>query len=236
MKTMESPTKPVFWARLRNSKGFSLIEMAIVLVIIGIIIAAIVKGQDLMVNSRAKQLISTSNAWKIATLAYMDRNGRLPGDSGKNGIIGETATDGTSTAIYEMEAGAMTIPANPIMIGGNAFWFYLGNASVTTGNIVNTIAICKTADCAVGTVLTADEIELLKAVDTAIDGSNDMGSGSFRGAIVDIGFLANTPANTAAGNRADGYFTASIQTSTTANTPWGATAFAGLWAFDKNFK
>jgi len=39
----------------RNEKGFTLIEMAIVLVIIGIIIGAVLKGQDMV----AEQFILT---------------------------------------------------------------------------------------------------------------------------------------------------------------------------------
>ena len=54
MEPMDTLTKPGIMAKLRNRRGFSLIEMAIVLVIIGIIIGAIIKGQDLMLNSRAK--------------------------------------------------------------------------------------------------------------------------------------------------------------------------------------
>lgn len=40
----------------RRVKGFTLVELAIVLVIIGIILGAILKGQDLIAQSRAKRV------------------------------------------------------------------------------------------------------------------------------------------------------------------------------------
>ena len=39
-----------------NNKGFTLIEMAIVLIIIGIIIGAVVKGKDLVRSAEQKRL------------------------------------------------------------------------------------------------------------------------------------------------------------------------------------
>src|ERR1035437_5774725 len=87
MEPMDTLKKPAMMVRLRNSKGFSLVEMAIVLVIIGVIIGAIVKGQDLIVNSRAKQVTSAASTWRNLAMPFMDRNGRLPGDGAKTGII-----------------------------------------------------------------------------------------------------------------------------------------------------
>jgi prepilin-type N-terminal cleavage/methylation domain-containing protein len=229
MESMNSQQKPGIMAKLRNSKGFSLIEMAIVLVIIGIIIAAIVKGQDLMINSRAKQLISTANSWKIATMAYLDRNGRYPGDSGKNGLINDTET--TPDAISEMESGNMTLPANPVLVGGSAFWFYLGNVHSGTNQKVNIIAICSTVNC--GTAFTDDELALMKAVDTALDGGADEGVGNFRSAKTAITVASSS---TTGGGRADGYIndtgTVSILS---AVWPSATAATAAYWAFDKPF-
>ncbi|MBF0560119.1 MAG: prepilin-type N-terminal cleavage/methylation domain-containing protein [Nitrospirae bacterium] len=77
----------------RNQKGFTLIELSIVLVIIGIILAAVLKGQDLIDNSKAKKVASLINQWQVPMGAYYDRKGYWPGDSGigagsvANGII-----------------------------------------------------------------------------------------------------------------------------------------------------
>jgi len=236
MEPMNSEQKPGIMAKLRNSKGFSLIEMAIVLVIIGIIIAAIIKGQDLLLNSRAKQLTTGINSWKINAFSYMDRNARFPGDSAKNGLISDTEGAG-ATAIVDIEASSMgAIPPNPLMIGGNAFWVYMGTSIAAAGGggqPVNAMVICKTVGCAAGTILTDDELELLKTVDTAIDGEPNYGRGAFR-ALTVSGYLVATAA-TSTGGRADGYVINATASGTSSAT-WTTTAHIGaVWAFDKPF-
>jgi len=65
-----------------NQKGFTLIEMAIVLIIIGIIIGAVVKGKDLVRGAEQKKLYSTFlSAWKVAYSNYYDRTGLVLGDT-----------------------------------------------------------------------------------------------------------------------------------------------------------
>ncbi len=243
MEPMDALKKPGIMAKLRNSKGFSLIEMAIVLVIIGIIVAAIIKGQDLMFNSRAKQLVSTANSWKIAAFAYMDRNGNFPGDSGKNGVIGDTGElADTVTAVAEIASTLSNAPANPVMIGGQSYWFYFGNvvASVGTRNV---IVICPSVDCK--TALAPDDVEMFKALDTAIDGSADAGVGQLRGIKFAGAHLLATQLSAATGGRANNVavlFANDVEdvTSTGAATgkPWTVLTpfqYGAVWAFDKQF-
>lgn len=74
--------------RFRNQKGFTLIELSIVLVIIGIILGAVLKGQELINNSKVKKLQSNYVSGLDALMwAFMDRKGRLPGDCNRNGAI-----------------------------------------------------------------------------------------------------------------------------------------------------
>jgi len=61
--------------------GFTLIEMAIVLVIIGLILGAILKGQDLIENSRAKRFANFIRQAEIAQFAFLDRHGYYAGDN-----------------------------------------------------------------------------------------------------------------------------------------------------------
>lgn len=89
---------------LRNTKGFTLVELAIVLVIIGLIIGGVLKGRELITNSKAKsaanQLTSVSSADetfkdKYKTLAFTDYSisnlqsaGILTGSSGMKNKYG----------------------------------------------------------------------------------------------------------------------------------------------------
>ncbi len=49
-----------------SKKGFTLIELAIVLVVIGIIIGAVLKGRDLIRNARMKKAFLQFKKWEIA--------------------------------------------------------------------------------------------------------------------------------------------------------------------------
>lgn len=84
----------------REQKGFTLVELAIVLVIIGIILGAVLKGQELMNNAKAKRIQNDMKGFEAMIWTYYDRKGRFPGDCSANGIYTYTppvAATGTGT-------------------------------------------------------------------------------------------------------------------------------------------
>jgi len=70
-----------------KTRGFTLVELAIVLVIIGIILGAILKGQELINNAKVKRLQNDLRGLEAAIWTFYDRTGRLPGDCNRNGTI-----------------------------------------------------------------------------------------------------------------------------------------------------
>ena len=60
--------------------GFTLIEVAIVLVIIGLLLAGIFKGQELMANARVRSIVQQHDGVRAAYLGFMDRYRQPPGD------------------------------------------------------------------------------------------------------------------------------------------------------------
>jgi prepilin-type N-terminal cleavage/methylation domain-containing protein len=71
----------------RRSKGFTLIELAIVLVVIGIIIGAILKGADLIDSAKVKRLTQNIKELETATWTFYDKTRRFPGDCNRDGLI-----------------------------------------------------------------------------------------------------------------------------------------------------
>jgi len=66
----------------RNSTeaGFTLVEIAIVLVIIGLLLGGILKGQEMITQAKIKNLINDFNGVTVAVTSYQDRYRALPGD------------------------------------------------------------------------------------------------------------------------------------------------------------
>jgi prepilin-type N-terminal cleavage/methylation domain-containing protein len=69
---------------LKNRKpseaGFTLVEIAIVLVIIGLLLGGILKGQEMIAQARIKNAINDFNGISVAVTSYQDRYRALPGD------------------------------------------------------------------------------------------------------------------------------------------------------------
>jgi len=95
---------------MNNQKGFTLIEIAIVLVIIGLLLGGVLKGQELITSAKVRNIISQQDGIKAAYFGFQDRFRAIPGDYAQattnikdalgngdgDGII-ETAAAGTGT-------------------------------------------------------------------------------------------------------------------------------------------
>jgi hypothetical protein len=57
--------------------------MAIVLAIMGVILAGVLKGQELLENARLKGLMTQINQYRLAVITFQEKYGALPGDFAK---------------------------------------------------------------------------------------------------------------------------------------------------------
>jgi prepilin-type N-terminal cleavage/methylation domain-containing protein len=226
--------------RAKSQRGFTLIELAIVLVIIGIILGAVLKGQDLIQGAASKKLTSTVNGWQALIWTYMDRMGRFPGDAGRDGIIGNIAGERTATtsAIGELVTvtggGMSNPPENPILIGGGSFWVYIGYDSTGAAANKNIIIVCGAAACA--TAFTNDQLNIIRSLDTAIDGRADAGLGQIRGVNAAPTVTAELGPTNNRANRVVTAVTAESETAAGATEEWGAQArFSAVWLFDRPY-
>ncbi len=71
-----------------KESGFSLIELSIVLIIIGLLVAGITGGQSLIESARARAVMNEARGYMQAVNTYYAANGRLPGDPLNVGEMG----------------------------------------------------------------------------------------------------------------------------------------------------
>ena len=120
--------------------GFTLIEIAIVLVIIGLLLGGVLQGQQLIENSRVKNATNTFNGIAAAAFSYQDRYGRMPGDDGP-ALANLTARGGAwvnipATAFGNTDGILTATAANTFLgAGEGAFFFtHLRAAGFITGD------------------------------------------------------------------------------------------------------
>lgn len=74
--------------RKQMQKGFTLVELAIVLVIAGLILTGVLKGTDSINKAKAERAVADLRGLQGQLMEYQKRTGRLPGDCNNDGVIG----------------------------------------------------------------------------------------------------------------------------------------------------
>jgi prepilin-type N-terminal cleavage/methylation domain-containing protein len=117
---------------MKRQSGFTLVEIAIVLVIIGLLLGGILKGQELINSARVRNLADTATGIQAAYYGFVDRYRRVPGDwnvAGASQAIGTTIPVGGNDngQIDNGTAGAVDYEEP------NAMWVQMAAAGFITG-------------------------------------------------------------------------------------------------------
>jgi prepilin-type N-terminal cleavage/methylation domain-containing protein len=116
--------------------GFTLVEIAIVLVIIGLLLGGILKGQEMITQAKIKNVVNDFNGITAAVNSYQDRYRALPGDdlnaatrwTGGVAIGNGDGQIGGTGDLYNLTP-TMTSPKE-----NNVFWWHLRLAGFVGGS------------------------------------------------------------------------------------------------------
>jgi len=109
-----------------SHQGFTLVEIAIVLVIIGLLLGGILKGQEMITQAKIKNVIADMSGVSAAMYGYQDRYRALPGDDVKaDRWTGATKGDGNGVIVGKWTEAAQE---------STYFWDHLRRAGFVSGS------------------------------------------------------------------------------------------------------
>ncbi|MFZ6798675.1 prepilin-type N-terminal cleavage/methylation domain-containing protein [Undibacterium sp. Di24W] len=183
-----------------QQSGFTLIEIAIVLVIIGLLLGGVLKGQELIENSRIKSVVTDMRGVSSAFTGYFDRYRALAGDE----VLATATGRGWTVTVGGNADGVLALPvANTFAAAGPvaehlAMWqalrasgFFTGAQNAIGLNAVPRAATGGSIGAAAGpyglqgpsVCVSALTHKQALGVDTIIDGAAGNNVGDARGAV-----------------------------------------------------
>jgi prepilin-type N-terminal cleavage/methylation domain-containing protein len=117
-----------------QQSGFTLVEIAIVLVIIGLLLGGILKGQELINSARVKNLANDFRVIPTYIYAYQDKFRALPGDdAAATSHVGTGANNGNGNGTID---GVWNASETSTTIESNLFWEHVRLANLAAGSTV----------------------------------------------------------------------------------------------------
>jgi prepilin-type N-terminal cleavage/methylation domain-containing protein len=158
---------------LRNTQGFTLVEIAIVLVIIGLLLGGILKGQEMITQAKIKNVIADFSGISAAYHGYVDRYKKIPGDDPCAGAGAGLTVGNCGAAVARWAAPAAGGNGNGVVAGAynsivpadesRQWWDHLRRAGFVSGvgdqqpfNALTGQIGVQTGDTAAGPALGAD--------------------------------------------------------------------------------
>lgn len=134
-------------------KGFTLVELAVVMTIIGLLVSGILKGQQMIENARITSTIAQIKGYDAAVGTFRDSYSAFPGDmpsassrlpgcnancdpvaaNAGNFIVGSQTWGSTLNFVYQLPGAGMQNPPSTEGDETELFWIHLLKANLITG-------------------------------------------------------------------------------------------------------
>lgn len=127
----------------RRQNGFTLVEIAIVLVIIGLLLGGVLKGQELISQAKIKNVVADFDGVTAAIYSYQDRYKRLPGDdpgATRWTVAGSAINPGSSTTAGNNVLDGTGYASTTATDENRLFWTELRMAGFVSGGDMTSAA------------------------------------------------------------------------------------------------
>lgn len=136
-----------------HQKGFTLVELALVLTIVGLLTGGILKGRELIENGRVTATVAQVKSYESAVTAFYDIFNVLPGDmpnasdriancpaacnaplvTGDNNFIGAQAWTTAAAWPNQVTSPLNALPSIAVGVETQLFWVHLYKMDLVTG-------------------------------------------------------------------------------------------------------
>ena len=155
----------------KDNKGFSLIELSIVLIIMGLLVAGVTGGASLIKSAQMRSVVNEFTNFRTAYNTYYAQFGKVPGsDTDPNVIVDDGLQDLFDEGIIDKEPITEIDTAKYVSskFGRNSKWF-LNNAgdafTITDYSNVNILSLAGSSDYKTGALTGNEAISIDEKID-----------------------------------------------------------------------